>query len=180
MILSLESSIESAGARFGASLIDARSYRVAQVVVRTVCEAVTDEPPVLNRPELVAAFFAQKIATALDYDGDTEGFYVLILDRKNRLRMFQKVTSGTATSTLAHPREVFRAAIVGSAAAIVVVHNHPSGDPAPSSADVQVTHLLREAAKAVEIQLVDHVVIGRAGADPLGLGYYSFRNMGLL
>ena len=91
-----------------------------------------------------------------------------------------EVTSGTATAALAHPREVFRAAIRESACALVCCHGHPSGDPAPSAADVQITHLLREAARTVEISLVDYVILGRLGADPLGVGYYSFRQAGLM
>jgi DNA repair protein RadC len=91
-----------------------------------------------------------------------------------------EVTSGTATSALAHPREVFRAAIRESASALVCAHNHPSGDPSPSGADIQITHLLREAAKTVEITLLDHVILGRIGADPLARGFYSFREAGLI
>jgi len=87
---------------------------------------------------------------------------------------------GTLTSSLAHPREVFRAAILANAAAIVATHNHPSGDPAPSAADVAVTRQLREAAKALDIDLLDHVICGDAKADPRGLGYYSFREAGVL
>ncbi len=60
------------------------------------------------------------------------------------------------------------------------LHNHPSGDPSPSAADIQLTRQLREAAAAVDIPLLDHVIIGRRGADPLGRGYYSFREAGLL
>ena len=81
-----------------------------------------------------------------------------------------RVTVGTATAALAHPREVFRAAILANACAIVCVHNHPSGDPAPSSADVQITRLLREASKTVEIDLLDHVIIGTKEDDPTGAG----------
>jgi len=75
---------------------------------------------------------------------------------------------------------VFRVAMRESAAAIVCVHNHPSGDPAPSAADVQVTRLLRDGAKAVDVELVDHVIAGRVGSDPLGRGYFSFREAGLV
>jgi DNA repair protein RadC len=81
---------------------------------------------------------------------------------------------------LVHPREAFRAAILHGATAVVCAHNHPSGDPAPSSADLAVTRRLREAAQAIDIELTDHLVIGNASADPAGLGYYSFRNAGLL
>ena len=79
-----------------------------------------------------------------------------------------------------HPREVFRAAIETSASAVVCVHNHPSGDPSPSAADVRVTRTLREAAQTVDIALLDHVIVGDAAHDPTGLGYYSFRDAGVL
>jgi DNA repair protein RadC len=104
----------------------------------------------------------------------------LCLNRKNRLRKLVELTSGTATATLAHPREVFRTAVQHGATAIVCVHNHPSGDPAPSGQDQQLTRRLREAARALDIELHDHVIVGNAIADPAGLGYYSFRTAGLL
>ena len=161
-------------------LIDARSYKTAQVMVRTVCEAIIEEPPMLNRSELVAAFFRSKIESSFDFNPDVEGFWVFMLDRKNRLKMFTRCTEGTATAGLAHPREVFRAAVVSSACAIICAHNHPSGDPAPSSADVQITRLLRVAGETLQIQVLDHVIIGRPSADPMGKGFYSFREAGLL
>jgi DNA repair protein RadC len=79
-----------------------------------------------------------------------------------------------------HPREVFREAIREAASAVICVHNHPSGDPLPSAADLKVTQQLREAARAVQIDLLDHVIIGRPAADPAGRGHYSFREAGLL
>lgn len=111
---------------------------------------------------------------------DVEKFFVLCLDRKNRLIRDLEVSSGTATSALVHPREVFREAIRLNATAVIVAHNHPSGDPAPSRADIQVTRQLREAAKAIQIELLDHVVLGNKANDPQGLGYYSFNDAGLL
>lgn len=134
-----------------------------------------EEGPLLGRAELVARYL-RPVASSLE----VEKFWVLCLNRKNRLLKAVEVTSGTATSALAHPREVFRAAIREAASALVCAHNHPSGDPSPSAADLQITHLLREAAKTVEISLIDHVILGRAGADPLGRGYYSFREAGLM
>jgi len=133
------------------------------------------EAPVLNRPELIANHFAPIV-----HGLEVEKFWVLCLNRKNRLKKLVEVTSGTATSSLAHPREVFRCAIREGATAVACVHNHPSGDPAPSAADVQVTRQLRDAAKAIDIELLDHVIIGRAGVDPTGLGYFSFRSAGIL
>jgi DNA repair protein RadC len=144
-------------------------------VARRVIGAQGGESPLLNRADLVAAHL-EAVATGLD----VEKFWVLCLNRKNRLKKCVEVTSGTATAALAHPREVFRAAIRESASALVCSHNHPSGDPAPSTADIQMTRLLREAARTVEITLLDHVILGRPGADPLGRGYYSFREAGLM
>jgi DNA repair protein RadC len=134
-----------------------------------------DAEPLMNRPDTVADYF-QPLLLGLT----VEKFWVLCLNRKSRLLKRVEVTSGTATSALAHPREVFRAAIREAASAVVCVHNHPSGDPAPSAQDMQVTKQLREAAKAVDITLIDHVIIGRATVDPLGRGYYSFREGGFL
>jgi DNA repair protein RadC len=144
-------------------------------IARRMMTSSREAAPLLNRADLIAAHFAPIVAGL-----QIEKFWVLCLNRKNRLLKQVEVTSGTATAALAHPREVYREAIRQAAAAIVCVHNHPSGDPAPSSADVQITHLLREAAKTVEISLLDHVVVGTAAADPVGLGHYSFRNAGLL
>jgi DNA repair protein RadC len=144
-------------------------------IARRAASLPPREAPLLNRADLIAAHF-EPAAAGLD----VEKFWVLCLNRRNRLRKRVEVTSGTATAALAHPREVFRSAIRESAAAIVCAHNHPSGDPAPSAADIQLTRQLREAAAAVDIPLLDHVIIGRRGADPLGRGYYSFREAGLL
>jgi DNA repair protein RadC len=131
--------------------------------------------PVLNTPELVFAHF-RPLAAGLD----VEKFWVLCLTRKNTLMKRVEVTSGTASASLVHPREVFREAIRIGALSIIAVHNHPSGDPAPSSADLQVTRQLREAARTVGIDLLDHIIIGHPGADPRGQGFYSFREAGLL
>ena len=109
-----------------------------------------------------------------------EAFYCVYLDRKNHPIGRHLITLGTATSTLVAPREVFRGAILASATALVVAHNHPSGDPAPSAADVQMTRVLREAAKVIDIELMDHVIVGDAKADPHGVGHYSFRAAGIL
>ncbi|MEX0324611.1 MAG: DNA repair protein RadC [Puniceicoccaceae bacterium] len=114
-------------------------------------------------------------------DGEpVEKFWVLSLNRKNRLLRCEAVTSGTATASLVHPREVFREAIRNSASALVCAHNHPSGDPSPSQADIRATRQLREAAKVVQLDLLDHVIIGQAEHDPAGTGYYSFAESGLL
>ncbi len=144
-------------------------------IARRIVASANDLAPQLSTPAEIAQFcrpYTLGIAV--------EKFWVLCLNRKNRLLRRVEVTSGTATATLVHPREVFRAAIQEAASAVVCVHNHPSGDPAPSSADVRITRQLREAAQVVEIELLDHVIVGNPVADPLGAGYYSFRDAGVL
>lgn len=143
-------------------------------IARRLSAAAT-EAPILNRPELVAEHL-RPLAGHLDI----EKFWVLCLNRKNRLIKCVELTSGTATSALAHPREVFREAIRYGASAVICAHNHPSGDPGPSSADAQLTRQLHEASRTVDIELIDHVILGRSSADPRGIGHYSFRAAGVL
>ncbi len=135
--------------------------------------------PLLNRPELIAEHF-RPIVQGLPI----EKFWVVLLNRKNRLIKRVEITSGTATAALAHPREVFRAVLREGGAtpvtSVACIHNHPSGSPEPSAADIHVTRQLREAAKALDLDLADHVIIGDVASDPSGLGYYSFRSAGLL
>lgn len=134
-----------------------------------------NQEALFDSPEVVKRYFRTLVAGL-----EVEKFWVLCLDRKNRLLRCVESTSGTATSSLVHPREVFREAIRLSASAIIAVHNHPSGDPAPSSADVKVTRQLREAASVVGIDLLDHVILGQKSKDPQGVGYYSFNETGLI
>jgi DNA repair protein RadC len=110
-----------------------------------------------------------------------ECLYVIPLNRKNRPLGRHRLTIGTATSALAHPREILRIAILsGPATGIVLVHNHPSGDCAPSAADIQITRMVNDATRTLEMSLLDHVIIGNPIDDPLGRGYYSFREAGLV
>jgi DNA repair protein RadC len=130
----------------------------------------------VNTPQLIAEYLKSAFAA----NPMQESFWVILLNRKNRAMGRVMISLGTLTSSLAHPREVFKPAILASASAIVVAHNHPSGDPAPSSADIQVTRQLRDAANILGIDLLDHVVVGYAESDPMGRGYYSFREAGLI
>lgn len=92
---------------------------------------------------------------------DREEFHVLTLNGRHRLTGCHRVSEGTLTSSLVHPREVFGVAIRSLAAAIIVAHNHPSGDPEPSAEDLEVTRRLSESGKLLGIPLLDHVVIGQ-------------------
>jgi DNA repair protein RadC len=148
---------------------------VMEVARRVLAHAATHSPPLIDSADKAADFFRPYTHGLL-----VEKFWVLCLNRKNRLLKCIEITSGTANTTLAHPREVFREAIRESASAILCAHNHPSGDPTPSSADIKMTRQLREASQTVDIALLDHVILGQPPADPGGLGYYSFREAGLI
>ena len=109
-----------------------------------------------------------------------ETFWVVFLTTRRHPIARLLVTIGTATASLAHPREVFKGAILAGAVSIIVAHNHPSGDPEPSSADIQFTRQLREAGRILGIEVCDHIILGRLEIDPSGRGYYSFRMAGLM
>ena len=133
-----------------------------------------------NSPEAVAAYLQAAIEADPEYDPTVEHFFALFLNRKNRPIGFKEITRGTATSSLVHPREVFKPAICSSCSSIIVAHNHPSGDPSPSSADIQVTRQIREAGKVLGIELLDHVILGEREFDPRDTGFYSFKESGLI
>ena len=98
--------------------------------------------------------------TAILTDQPSEVFGILCLTTKRRVIGYHEVSRGLLDATLVHPREVFRAAILANASAIIVAHNHPSGDPTPSGDDIQLTRRLVEVGELVGIPVLDHVVIG--------------------
>jgi DNA repair protein RadC len=112
-----------------------------------------------------------------------ETFQILCLNTKNYLINRHMITLGLADASLVHPREVFRPAIVESAAAIVLVHNHPSGDPTPSAEDIRITKQLIQAGLIIDIKLLDHVIIGRcpscSQAPQINKTFLSMREEGL-
>ena len=123
---------------------------------RLVQESVGENPRI-STPEEAAAVLRERARVL-----DREVFWVLLLDVKNRLMVPPcEVSKGTLNSSLVHPREIFKPAVQHSAARVILAHNHPSGDPSPSSQDIQVTKKLVEAGRTMEIRVVDHVIIGR-------------------
>jgi DNA repair protein RadC len=98
---------------------------------------------------------------------DREHFQVLLLDTKNRLLAIETVAVGTLNASIVHPREVFKPAIRQSAAALILVHNHPTGNPSPSPEDVEMTRRIAETGRIVGIEILDHVIIGERGFESL-------------
>lgn len=144
-------------------------------MARRLLQRSQDVRPVLDCPDKVASFLRPRTEGL-----HVEKFWVLSLNRKNRLITARAVTSGTANASLVHPREVFREAIGANSSAIICAHNHPSGDPAPSQADIRVTRQLRDSAKILQIDLLDHVIIGLPEHDPQMTGHYSFAEGGII
>ncbi len=104
----------------------------------------------------VYAHFRERLA-----DERCEHFYAVLLDNKHRKIRDVRVSQGSLTSSIVHPREVFLPVIRESAAAVIFVHNHPSGDPTPSREDLEITRRLREVGELVGVRVLDHLVIGR-------------------
>jgi DNA repair protein RadC len=130
-------------------------------------EARGEGAPVRS-PRDVVAHFAPRLE-----DLPVEEFHVAVLDAQHRLERDITITRGILNSSLVHPREVFREAIAERAAAVILVHNHPSGDPSPSADDRSVTDQLVAAGRLLDIPVHDHVIIGRGR-------YTSFAEAGLL
>ena len=111
-----------------------------------------------------AMTFCQRHFARLTVDARQEEFHIVTLDTKNQVIDTHQITVGTLDASLVHPREVFRPAIKDAAASVILVHNHPSGDPTPSRADIEVTRKIESAGKLLDIDVLDHIVLGRESA----------------
>jgi DNA repair protein RadC len=128
---------------------------------------------VCETPAQAAEYWRTHIATAPHFDPERECFVVLFLNTRRRIRGHHFVSHGTLDTILVHPREVFRVAIVAAASSVIVMHNHPSGDPTPSEADIKVTRDLIRAGQLLKMEVMDHVVMGRPAHTSLReLGYF--------
>ena len=119
-----------------------------------------DQMTLCDTPEAAAAYWRLHVPHAEAFDPECECFTVLLLNTRRRIKAHHLVSVGTHDTLLVHPLQVFRLAIMTSAAALVLVHNHPSGDPAPSEADIKVTRDLIRAGQLLKIEVLDHVVLG--------------------
>jgi DNA repair protein RadC len=150
--------------------------RLGEFRVLTLRETGPDAPN-CDTPELAADYWRTKIATDLRFNQDVETLVGLVLSVRHKVVGHYIVATGTLDTLLVHPREVFRPAIVANAAAIIVMHCHPSGDPSPSEADIKVTRDLIRAGQLLKIEVLDHVVMGTV-ADGRTKDYCSFRELG--
>ena len=135
--------------------------------------------PCCDSPQRIYDYWMANIATASWYSPDVEQLCAIHLNTRRRATGFHLVAIGTLDSVFTGPREVFRPAIVHAAAAIVVGHNHPSGCPDPSEADIRVTRDLMRAGQLLRIEVLDHVVVGRSEPDR-PQPWASLRELGFL
>ena len=136
------------------------ALKSAFTLARRMAEEIRQEQPTLDTPDRVADLLRE---TNRAYE--VENFQVVALNTRRRLIRIDNISQGTLDTLLVHPREVFKPAIAANAAAVVLVHNHPSGDPSPSEADIKVTRDLIRAGQLLKIDVLDHVILGRATQD---------------
>jgi DNA repair protein RadC len=141
-------------------------------LAKRMAEELQDESPLLDNPENVVRLLRVKNLVK-----EVETLQVLLLNTRKRLIRVEEIADGTVDTLLVHAREVFRTAIAANASAIVLAHNHPSGDPTPSEADIKVTRDLIRAGQLLKIEVVDHVILGRATPER-AKDYASLRELG--
>ena len=153
---------------FGLTGHDVALFRIVREIACRMAKAEVRPRPVLSNWQALITY----LQTAMAYE-QIEQFRILFLDRKNNLIADEVQQRGTVNHTPVYPREVMKRALILNASALIVVHNHPSGDPKPSRDDIETTRELKAAANAIEVELHDHVVIGHGK-------HASFRSLGLL
>lgn len=148
------------------------ALKAAFTLARRMAKELQYDSPVLDNPESIAGLLREENRLY-----EVEHFQVLLLNTRRKLIRVEQVSQGTLDTILVHAREVFKPAIAANASAIVLVHNHPSGDPTPSEADIKVTRDLIRAGQLLKIEVLDHVILGRKTAER-PKDYASLRELG--
>jgi DNA repair protein RadC len=144
----------------------------AFTLARKMAVELRNESPVLDNPQAIAFMLREENRVH-----KVEHFSVVLLNTRRKLIRVEQITQGTLDTILVHPREVFKSAIAAGAAAIVLVHNHPSGDPTPSEADIKVTRDLIRAGQLLKIEVLDHIILGRP-SSARAQDYSSLKELG--
>ena len=148
------------------------ALKAAFTLAQRMAKEMRGEAPLLEQPAQIADLLREENRFL-----EVETFQAVLLNTRRRLIRVEKLSQGTLDTILVHPREVFRAAIAANAAALVLVHNHPSGDPTPSEADIKATRDLIRAGQLLKIEVIDHVILGRKTAER-EKDYASLRELG--
>ena len=159
----------------GIGRVKAQMLVAALELAKRLSEETISDEYAIKTPEDVVHVFREKTRTLKQ-----EAFWILLLNAKNRLNGGpEEITEGLLDASLVHPREVFTKAITTHSAAIILVHNHPSGDPTPSAEDIRITKQLVQAGKIVDIKVLDHIILGNLSKQS-GSGFLSLREAGLI
>lgn len=148
------------------------ALKSAFTLAKRMAQEMHGSSPLLDTPERIADFLREENRLF-----DVEHFQVLLLNVRRRLIRHEHISQGILDQVLVHPREVFKLAINANAAAVVLAHNHPSGDPAPSEGDIKVTRDIIRAGDLLRINVLDHVILGRRN-ETTGKDYVSLRELG--
>ena len=166
-------SVEELSAVKGIGLAKAVQLKAAFALASRL-PATREARPMLRTPRDVADRLREEMQHF-----EVEEFHVLLLDTKNRLIRDVKVSKGTLNASLVHPREVFREAIRAGAASVILVHNHPSGDPTPSGDDIRITREMMEAGRLLKIEVLDHIIVGKRDSGRTE-DFVSVKEIGLI
>ena len=156
----------------GALAMAAKRYRLKLATWTVVREVGQPSPRLLSDPDAVSNLARDLLC---DADDDKEHFWIVLLNTQNHYLMTHMVSTGTQNASLVHPREVFGPTLREGAASIILIHNHPSGDPEPSKEDMRLTRQLVEGARLLDIRIHDHIVIGNGSQ-----AWVSFASRGLI
>ncbi len=148
------------------------ALKSAFTLAQRMAREISGEAPMLDSPERIANYLRESNRLL-----EVETFQAVLLNTRRRLIRVEQLSQGTLDTILVHPREVFRAAITANAAAVIIVHNHPSGDPTPSESDIKATRDLIRAGQLLKIDVLDHIILGRA-TDQRATDYTSLRELG--
>lgn len=150
----------------------ARRYRLKLATWTVVRECGTPSPRTLSTPAAVAELARDLLR---EHDDDKEHFWAILLNAQNHYLLHTQVSVGTQSASLVHPREVLGPALREGASSLILIHNHPSGDPTPSREDLRLTRQLRDAAALLDLNLHDHIIVGNGTAS-----WVSMAERGLL
>ncbi len=134
------------------------------------------DPPLIDTPEKLLKFWKKHVVTAPWFQQEKECCCVFMLNARRHITNWSMISIGTLDTVFVHPREVFRPVLVANAAAFLIAHNHPSGDPSPSTGDITTTRKLILGGQLLQIELLDHVIIGSLRKK--GQRYMSLRDLG--
>jgi DNA repair protein RadC len=148
------------------------ALKAAFTLARLLARELQGEAPLLDSPDRIADFLREENRAY-----EVEQLQAVLLNTRRKLIRVDIISNGILDSLLVHPREVFKSAIAANASALVLVHNHPSGDPSPSEADIRATRDLIRAGQLLKIEVLDHVILGRRTAEN-GRDYVSLRELG--